>query len=238
MARPGYTSPRFVVLEGADGSGKTAVAAVLCEELRARGETAVRVSRVNPSGRAAYASLVAGIGRMFRAADEVAAPLHLLALGAAVQHTALFESQVRPALDDGAYPVADSWWTKTRARFSVEARRCTGWNEADCQRFDRWLDGLFLFSYDGQEADVVNVLIDTSMEDRISWYRSQRERQAVYDQRGASTHDPAEFGRFTDEMQHRLRTIASRSRWARVENRDGKDLRCTAQEILAVVRGT
>lgn len=237
MAEPGSVSPRFVVLEGADGSGKTAVATSLCEELRARGQTAVRVSRVNPPGRATYASVVVGIGKMFRAADEAGTPLHLLALGAAVQHAAIFESQVRPALDDGACAVADSWWTKTRVRFSVEARRCTGWHEAGCQRFDRWLDGLFLFSYDGREADVVNVLIDTAEEDRVSWYRSLRERQAVYDQRGAPTQDPAEFGTFTEEMQQRLRAIASRSRWPRVENRDGKDLLCTAREIFAVVRG-
>jgi hypothetical protein len=193
---------------------------------------------VNPFGPAAYSSVVADIGQMFRVADEAGVPLHFLALGAAVQHAAIFESQVRPALDGGAYMVADSWWTKTFVRFSVEARRCTGWHEADCRRFDRWLDDLFLFSYDGREPDVVNVLIDSSEEDRVRWYRSLREKQAVYDQRGAPTQDPAEFGRFTEEMQQRLRAIASRSRWPRVENRDRKDLLCTAREILSAVRCT
>jgi hypothetical protein len=237
-ARQGRMPPKFVVLEGADGSGKTAVAAVLCDELRAHGEAVVRVSRVNPSGRTVYADVVAGIGQMFQAADEADTPLHLLALGAVLQHATMFESQVRPALDAGAFVVADSWWAKTRVRFSVEARRCTGWREADCQRFDCWLDGLLLFSYCGREADVASVLINTSKDDRVGWYRSLREKQAVYDQCGASTRDPAQFGEFTEEMQQRLRVIASQSRWPCVENRDGKDLLRTARDILAVVRGT
>lgn len=229
---------RFLVLEGADGSGKTAIAAAVCAELRARGRAVVPVSRVNPSGRAAYARVVADIAEMFRVSDEAGSPLPLLALGAALQHVTMFESQVRPALDDGACVIADSWWAKTRVRFVVEARRCTDWRAEDHQWFDRWLAGLFRYAYAGREAEVVTVLIDTSKEDRVRWYSRLREKQAVYDRRGASTQDPAEFGDFTDEIQQQLRVIAARSQWPQVENRDGKDPLATAREILAVAVGT
>jgi hypothetical protein len=227
-----------VVLEGADGSGKTAIAAAVCGELRARGQAVVPVSRVNPSGRSAYARVVADIAQIFRASDEAGSPLPLLALGAALQHATMFENQVRPALDDGACVIADSWWTKTRVRFAVEARRCTDWRPEDHQRFDRWLAGLFRYAYAGREAEVVTVLIDTSKEDRVRWYSRLREKQAVYDRRGATTKDPAEFGDFTEEIQQQLRVIATQSRWPLVENRDGKDPLTTAREILAVAAGT
>jgi hypothetical protein len=134
--------------------------------------------------------------------------------------------------------IADSWWAKTRVRFVVEARRCTDWRAEDHQWFDRWLAGLFRYAYAGREAEVVTVLIDTSKEDRVRWYSRLREKQAVYDRRGASTQDPAEFGDFTDEIQQQLRVIAARSQWPQVENRNGKDLLATARETLAVAVGT
>ena len=234
MVKPGSPA-RFVVLEGADGSGKTAIAAAVCAELGARGRAVVPVSRENPSGTAAYARVVADIAEMFRASDEAGSPLPLLALGAALQHATMFESQVRPALDDGACVIADSWWTKTRVRFAVEARRCTNWRAEDHRRFDRWLAGLFRYAYAGREAAVVTALIDTSKEDRVRWYSRLREKQAVYDRRGATTQDPAEFGDFTEEIQQQLRVIATRSQWPLVENRDGKDPLTAAREILAVI---
>jgi len=227
-----------VVLEGADGSGKSTIANLVCAELRARGYAVVRVSRVSPFGRTVYADIVAGIAEMFRAADDVGSPLHLLALGAAMQHATMFESQVRPALEDGAHVIADSRWTKTRVRFAVEARRCTDWREADHQQFDDWLANLFLYSYADRESDVVNVLIDSSKRDRANWYSLLRVRQAVYDRHGSCTQDPAEFGDFTDEMQKQLRAIATRLRWAQVRNLDGKDLLTTAREVLAVMADT
>jgi S-adenosyl methyltransferase len=118
------------------------------------------------------------------------------------------------------------------------AAESADWRAEDHQRFDRWLAGLFRYAYAGREAEVVTVLIDTSREDRVRWYSRLRERQAVYDRRGATTQDPAEFGDFTDEIQQQLRVIATRSQWPLVENRGGKDPFTTAREILAVADGT
>lgn len=229
---------RFVVLEGADGSGKTAIADILCGDLRSRGGTVVRVSRANPSGRREYASIVAAVAQLFRASDDAGTPLHLLALGAAMQHATMFESQARPAIDGGAYVVADSWWAKTHTRFAVEARRCTDWREPDHQQFAEWMANLLPRIYESSMPGVVTVLIDTPKADRITWYGALRARQVIYDRRGACSQDPAEFGDFTEEIQAQLRVLATRSRWARVENHAGKDLLSVAKEVLAIVGDT
>jgi len=226
---------KFVVFEGADGSGKSLLADRLCTQLQARGETVARVSRVRPYGLDVYADLVASVSRIFRIADEIDSPLPLLALAAATQHATIFESQVRPALEQGSYVVADSWWAKTQVRFAVEARRCTDWNKSDQHRFDDWLSTLARFSQIGHDDDVVTVLVDSSTQDRIHWYRRLDVRQEIYDRRGRSTTDPTVFGEFTNEIQERLRIIAQESQWQRVENREGKDETTTVEEIIATV---
>ncbi len=234
---PATARQKFVVLEGADGSGKSTLADRFCARLQARGERVARVSRAHPYGLDTYAQLVAHIAGIFRIADEIDSPLPLLALASATQHAAIFESQVRPALEQGAYVLADSWWTKTQVRFAVEARRCTGWSEDELPRFDEWLSALATFSQTSDGDDIVTVLVDSSMQDRIRWYRELDARQEIYDRQGKSTNDPYVFGEFTEDMQERLRAIAADSRWPCVENRDGKPKDQTVEEIHTIVQG-
>jgi thymidylate kinase len=123
---PGAEGPaRLVAVEGIDGSGKTTVARRLVRALADAGDDAVLVSRETVADglddyRASHLRAIRGLiwdyPHEARTSElGFAHWRHLLAAWfAAVDHTV-----VEPALERGAYVVADSWYFKFVARFAV-----------------------------------------------------------------------------------------------------------------------
>nr|WP_217913923.1 dTMP kinase [Miltoncostaea marina] len=94
-------TPRFIALEGIDGSGKSTQAEMLGEALRARG---LRVRRTRepggtPVGERVRALLLEG------APGELSLPAEILLFAAA--RAELVQRAIRPALADGAWVVSD-----------------------------------------------------------------------------------------------------------------------------------
>ena len=92
-------NPKFIVIDGIDGSGKTTLCAALMERL------------INAGHRVALASDPAYYRDRFRCCDD---PIERLFLHAASRRR-LWHTVIQPALNDGAIVICDRWAKSTLA---------------------------------------------------------------------------------------------------------------------------
>jgi uridine phosphorylase len=207
----------FVAVEGADGSGKSAVVSELVELLRRDGRHVKRVLRSSPAGPAAYAGLVRGVDGLFRAGWEIPVSWELLSLAAAAQYLAIMQSEIGPSVAAGTIVIAESWWNKTWIRLAIEADICRGNGQAERRRFRNWQRGLVpvpLLEGDQQ----FTVVLEATTADRVRWYERGGRRELVYDEHGTLSRDPAVFGAFTEGIAAELRELAEERRWPILRN--------------------
>ncbi|WP_412543000.1 hypothetical protein R8Z50_11105 [Longispora sp. K20-0274] len=231
----------FVVVEGADGSGKTAIVNAVVDQLRARGTAARRVERSQPYGEPEYVRLVEAVDgifrsgdQLFRTGDDTLSGYDLLSLAAAAQYLALVYGQVLPIARSGGIAIAESWWSKTWARLSVEVGRCFNLTSEDLSAFTAWQRGL-LPEPVLPAANLLTVLIDVPESDRARWHEVDGMHQRVFGEDGASTTEPAAFGRFTSEIASILRTRAAQEGWPVVANGSHRSVDDVAWEVIALI---
>lgn len=223
---------RFVILEGADGTGKTTLLRAIREAAAARGRETVVPSRSRPPSADVYAGLVTEIARCYAAGDDQRLPNRMLLTAAATQYQAMYHGQVRPALDSGALVVTDGWWHKTWSRLVVEeaAVRHGRGRELD-QSYVQWASGLFANEHLA-DPRIRTFLVDTPQALRRQWYSAKPDPEVVFDRCGNDTRDPDEFAWFTERIQEHLRRIAADHRWPVLAN-DGS--RSTGELVAQVL---
>ncbi|MEU8729360.1 hypothetical protein AB0C68_08320 [Streptomyces tendae] len=226
----------FVVLEGADGSGKSAIAAELARLLEAEGRKVAPVLRDDPPAADSRAGLVRAVGRLFDEAKADGTRISTLSLAAAAQYSALLDSQVEPALDKGVIMIAESWWAKTWARLAIEAvRRGEISGVAAATRFQEWQRTLL----PGREAIAprhLTILVEAPQADRQAWYEQAGCPSPVYDLSGRTSYAPEVYGRFTQELAETLHGQAARAGWMIVGNDASRSPARGAVEIGEAVR--
>lgn len=228
------TTGFFLVLEGADGSGKSAVAKLLAKSFADQGYAVRTVKRENPVGDPEYAALISAVGQVFRAAAGLGTGFDTLSLAAAAQYSALLESQVLPAVQAGDVVIAESWWAKTWARLGIEARRRSMLSSQKGESFMRWQKSL-LEGNSMPDDRLLTVLLEAPEADRQMWYERAGCAAPVYDENGLTSYDPSVFARFTTELGDVLRVLAVEKDWPTVPNSSGRALEETRDEILYLV---
>lgn len=117
---------KFIVIEGIDASGKTTVARLVCEQLKAGGHSCAYASKREPTvddpeiGR--YLQL---LGSIIWAKDGTKTPWPFLSANQWVQQLMLWYSvlstvYIRPLLRTHDYVVTDGWFYKLFARFLLD----------------------------------------------------------------------------------------------------------------------
>jgi hypothetical protein len=226
----------FVAVEGADGSGKTAAVTELMELLRQDGRPARRIMRARPSGPAAYAGLVRGVGQLFCSAAETPASWELLSVAAAAQYLAIMQCEIAPAVADGLIVIADSWWTKTWIRLAIEADIRRQHSPADKQRFRAWQQDLLPACPPGTDQQFT-VVIEAAAGDRARWYQRAGCPDTVLDDHGAPSRDPAAFAAFTTYIAGELRELAAQRRWPVIINSEALSPAHVADQLRALIYG-
>ncbi|MFE2944707.1 hypothetical protein ACFXKG_37565 [Streptomyces sp. NPDC059255] len=211
------TTGLFLVIEGADGSGKSAAVRHLARVLAEQGHTVATTDRAHPYGRREYADLVRAVGGLFHSGHTLATSFDLLSLAAATQYTAILHGQVEPQVAQGTVVIAESWWDKTWIRLGIEAQLCHSHDQP-------WLDGFWSWQQSLMPPPTlpphqyVTVLIDTPEADRVHWYGAGGRHEPVYDTHGAVSHDPADYGAFTSRIADQLALVACERDWPVVAN--------------------
>lgn len=217
----------FVVIEGADGSGKTAVVDQLVPDLARAGRVVRRIDRGRPDGEAAHADVVRAVDRLFRSEKATDAGWEYLSLAAAVQYRSIVHAQVAPAVAAGEIVVAESWWDKTWIRLGTEAASVCDHSPERQRAFTGWQRTL---QPPGLPPDrQLTVHIDTPERDRVNWYRTAGCPDPYLDHTGTRSRDPAGYGRFTEVIASRLREVAVEQHRPTIRN--GRDR--TVAEVVA-----
>jgi thymidylate kinase len=223
----------FVVVEGADGSGKSAAVDLLLGGLAEQARPVRAVRREAPVGAEEYASFVSAAGRVFGAAGGLSTDFRVLSLIGAAQYAALVDSQVKPAIESGEVIIAGSWWAKTWARLSIEASR-RGALKARKEEFRNWQRQLFPEDLT-PAANTITVLLEAPEDDRLRWYAEAGCIGPVYDSAGIPSHEPSEFAKFTTELGNILRSHATSKGWPIIKNGSGRTVQEVADELLGIV---
>ncbi|MFF5980671.1 dTMP kinase [Streptomyces olindensis] len=212
----------FVVLEGADGSGKSTLTDFVVENLRSGGRTVRRIHREKSEehGKPEYADLVEAVRNIFRIGDEAAVPFELLTLASAAQHATIYHSQIAPAVAAGEVVIAESWWDKTWIRLGIEAQLCLKLDDTELEEFWAWQRPLFPPAPYIPTPDVT-ILVETPESDRSYWYSATNRYEPVFDEHGVVSHDAQEYGRFTSRIAEELRKVAEEKHWPVLSN--GRD---------------
>ncbi|MEV0648340.1 hypothetical protein AB0I28_24055 [Phytomonospora sp. NPDC050363] len=234
----------FVVIEGADGSGKSTVVDELTDELGRRGHVARKVDRSHPYGDAPYARFVEAVDgifrdgdRLFRSPASVGSGYDLLSLAGAAQYVALVYGQVLPIIDTGGIAIAESWWTKTWVRLSLEvARRLTP--AADkLADFRRWQSGLISGPVVPPDR-MLTIVVEADQRDRVKWHEASSSEQRVFDRTGRSTSEAEAFGDFTEEIARGVRDVGRAEGWPSVRNGSDMTPRAVSVELAVLVQQT
>lgn len=234
MAGNQHMDGLFVIVEGADGSGKSAAVDHLVRRLRCDGHQVHRIDRGRPGGPAEYASLVTAVDAVFRSGHDLGADWTLLSLAAATQYTAILHGQVLPAVHDGAIVIAESWWNKTWIRLAIEASIHLKLKTSDLETFQSWQRALIPPATRCWELTVV---VNASQQDRSDWYAASEAKEPIYAPDGRLSVDPVEFGRFTEQIAAGLRETALQNQWPIVHNHRGRTPDDVAAEIYSLIDG-
>ncbi|WP_181871687.1 hypothetical protein [Sphaerisporangium album] len=225
----------FIVLEGADGSGKTALAAEVMDQLRRSGHRVRATRRADPDGPAEHAALIRAVGQMFARAGDQGTGFDLLSLAAAAQYAAIVHGQVLPAVRRGEIVIADSWWAKTWVRLSIEASyRAPQASPGQVGLLRSWQQALWPCP-PLSPIPALTVLIDAPQADRMHWYEAAGRREPVYDACGASTRNPAAFAHLTSAIADLLRQAADQQGWPIIANGRHLGLQDVAADVIAAV---
>jgi hypothetical protein len=224
----------FVVVEGADGSGKSAVVNLLVDRLADQAQPARVVRRENPVGTEEYSSFVAAAGRIFGAAQALGTGFGVLSLIGAAQYAVLVESQVMPALESGEVIIAESWWGKTWARLSVEAFRRGALSMHGIKSFEDWQCSLLPHDL-VPTTNMITVLIEAAENDRLRWYKEAGGLDPVYDTAGYTSYDPCEFAQFTTELGNILHEHALSNGWPIIQNGMDRTVEEVTEDLLDIV---
>lgn len=225
----------FVVIEGADGSGKTAATQQLLKLLSARGICASRTRRVDPDDRQGpYARLIGAVAGLFEHSGRLGVGFDLLTLAAAAQYTAILYAQVLPALCRGEVIVAENWWAKTWTRLSIEASYHGRLDPERLARLRTWQRSLMPEPVLPPNTQLT-ILLEAPETDRAAWYLSAGCPEAVYDTDGNSSREPAAFTHLTSEIAKLLRDLAARQHWPIVTNHAGRTPADVAGELSELV---
>ena len=226
------TLGRFVILEGADGTGKTTLLREIRRAATAAEREVVVPSRSRPAVDDVYAGLVKEIARFYADGDEQRLPNRLLLTAAATQYQAMYHGQVLPALDRGALVLTDGWWNKTWSRLVVEqAAECRGRGTTLDPGYHTWASGLFANEYLADDR-IRTFLVDTPRELRRQWYSAKPDRECVFDRFGRDSSDPEAFAWFTEEIQDLLRGMAAEHRWPVLVNDGSRPAAELAVQVL------
>ena len=161
----------FVMLEGADGSGKSTIADHLVPALRSAGHTVRRIARSQPTGDPLHADLVRAVDQLFRAPDATAPGWEFLSLAAAAQYHSILYAQVAPRVQDGEVVIAESWWDKTWIRLGLEPETCRRLDMHATRQLRAWQRDLLPPSPLPHHQHLT-ILIDTPQPDRVNWYKA------------------------------------------------------------------
>ncbi|MFD9687355.1 dTMP kinase [Kitasatospora sp. NPDC059088] len=224
----------FTVLEGTDGSGKSAITEQLVAALRAAGHTVRRLDRARPTGETAHAALVRAVNELFRSPTATAAGWEHLSLAAAAQYHSILHAQVVPAVAAGEIVIADSWWDKTWVRLGLEAEIVQHLDEHRRRALQEWQQALLPPS-PLPVHQRLTVLIDTPMRDRIAWYQAAGCPDAVLGRTGVLTRETEEYGEFTERIATGLRELAARHRWPVVANGTHRTAAQAATDLCALI---
>ncbi|MFD0403779.1 hypothetical protein [Kitasatospora sp. NPDC127116] len=91
----------FAVLEGADGSGRSAITEQPVAVLRSAGHPARRLDHARPTGDRAHAAPVRAVNQLIRSPTATEAGWEHLSLAAAAQYHSIVHAQVAPAVAAG-----------------------------------------------------------------------------------------------------------------------------------------
>ncbi|MER5638135.1 hypothetical protein ABT095_14400 [Kitasatospora sp. NPDC002227] len=224
----------FVVIEAADGSGKTAITDHLVPALAATGRTVHRIDRDRPEGEGPHAQLVRAVNTLFRSDAATDAGWELLSLAAAVQYRSILHTQVAPAVAAGTVVIAESWWDKTWIRLGLEAAHHHDRTAQQQDAFAAWQRSLLPPGL-LPERQHLTVLVDTTRGDRTTWYRAAGCPDPYLDRAGALSHDPDGYGRFTEHIAVRLRTLATEQHWPTVANHASRPAATAAAELHRLI---
>ncbi|MEU6405479.1 hypothetical protein [Streptomyces sp. NPDC046985] len=224
----------FVVVEAADGSGKTSIVDHLVPILASTGRTVRRIDRGRPNGDRAHADLVRAVDRLFRSDAATDAGWEQLSLAAAVQYRSILHAQVAPAVAAGEVVIAESWWDKTRIRLGVEAAAHHGHSVERQHAFAAWQQSLLppAASADRQR---LTVHIDTPQPDRTAWYRAAGCPAPYLDHNGKLSRDPDGYGRFTELIAARLRDVCAGQGWPTVTNGGARTADAAAADLHRLI---
>jgi hypothetical protein len=232
MAANQHMNGLFVVVEGADGSGKSAAVDRLVPLLRRDGYRVHRIDRARPDGPPEYANLIRAVDAIFRSAHDLGTNWHLLSLAAAAQYTTIIDGQVAPAVSDGAIVIAESWWNKTWIRLAVEAGIHLDLAPRHLTAFQSWQRALIPPPARAWEMTVV---VNAPEKDRSGWYAANETKEPIYARDGRLSVDPAEFGRFTEQIALGLREAATHHQWPLVHNHHARTPDDVALEIRSFI---
>ncbi|WP_153466764.1 dTMP kinase [Streptomyces kaniharaensis] len=224
----------FTVLEGADGSGKSAITEQLVAALHAVGHTVRRLDRARPTGDAPHAALVRAVNELFRSPTATASGWEHLSLAAAAQYHSVLHAQVVPAVAGGEIVIADSWWDKTWVRLGLEAEIVHNLDEHRRRALQERQQALLPPSPLPARLRLT-VLIDTPLRDRIAWYQAAGCPDAVLGRAGVLTRDTEEFGEFTERIATGLRQLASLHGWPVVANGVHRTAAQAATDLCALI---
>jgi len=224
----------FLVLEGADGCGKSTVADDLVPLLRSAGRTVRRIERGRPTGNRVHADLVRAVDQLFRSPDATAAGWEHLSLSAAAQYHSILHAQVAPAVAADEVVIAESWWDKTWVRLGLEAELCQSLDALERDRLREWQCGLLPPSPLPARRRLT-VLIDAARHDRVTWYKAACCPEPVLARTGVPTRDPDEYGEFTEHIATRLHRLADQHGWPVVPNGAHRTTTDVAGELCDLV---
>ncbi|WP_326812463.1 hypothetical protein OIE62_06695 [Streptomyces scopuliridis] len=224
----------FTVIEGADGSGKSAATRQLVRDLHEQGRTVVTTERSQPYGQQEYADLVRAVGGVFQSGHTLATSFDLLSLAAATQYTAILHGQVETQVAKGAVVIAESWWDKTWIRLGIEAQLCHQHDRAWLEEFWAWQQTL-MPPPSLPPPQCLTVLVNTPEADRVHWYEAGGRRDPVYDTQGAISHTPADYGHFTSRIATRLTQLAHERGWPTVTNSRERTVQAVTGDLLTLI---
>ncbi|WP_329431166.1 hypothetical protein OG339_47345 (plasmid) [Streptosporangium sp. NBC_01495] len=223
-----------MIIEGADGSGKSAVADLAVRTLGEQGRRTRMTRRTAPDGPSHHAALIEAVGALFAAADDLRAGCELLSVAAAAQYAAIVDGQVLPALRRGEVVIADSWWAKTWARLSIEATYLHHLNDAQVHKLRAWQQALLPGAF-VPPAHQLTLLLRAPEDDRVRWYDDAGCRDVVYSPSGTTSYEPTDFGRLTTALDQLLSEVAAQQDWPILVNHHGRLPREVAAEMTALI---